>query len=267
MNTNAKILELYNDGRTYEDIQRLIRPIGGELSIDALRHRVSRMLKTKDKNENGTYSSKTTFDERVSILDELGGDGNGEWKIGILDCETTGLWADFGYLLCAVIKNMHTKQYDVFRLDETKAYNERGFRENPKNWSRIDKELLEKFRKAYETYDIIVHFNGRWFDIQFLDTRLLKNRLPSLPDMKQVDILNDIARRKLKLRSKRLDALKEFLEIDDLEDGHRWEYWQMAANGQKSGFDFIVEHCKRDVDRLEEVAKRVKSHIKIIGKW
>jgi uncharacterized protein YprB with RNaseH-like and TPR domain len=216
---------------------------------------------------NGKYPTVTSDVERESILDELSGEGNEVFKIGVLDCETTGLWADFGYLLCAVIKNVSTGEYDVFRLDETKSYQNKTFRQDPKNWRRIDKELLEKFRKVYETYDIIVHYNGRYFDIQFLDTRLIKNHLPTLPDMKQIDILNDVIRKKMRIRSSRLDAVKEFLEIDEKEDGHAWEYWQMAANGMKEGFDYVVHHCKRDVDRLGEVTKRVKSQIRIIGKW
>ena len=267
MNVNNQIMKLYEDGLTYQQISDKIRPIAGDLNTEAIRMRINRMRNRKEKKEDGTYDTRTSLSERASILNELGGVNEGLFKIGVLDCETTGLWADFGYLLCAVIKDLGTGKHDVFRLDETKSYKDKDFRNNPKNWNRIDKELLEQFRKVYETYDIIVHFNGRWFDIQFLDTRLLKCRLPALPDMKQIDILNDIARKKLRLRSKRLDALKEFLEIDDLADGHRWEYWQMAANGMKDGFDYVVEHCKRDVDRLEEVAKRVKSHIKIIGKW
>ena len=267
MDTNTQILKLYNEGRTYEEISNLIEPFAGRISADAIRKRVTRLKNRKDKDEEGNYKTKMEHEERVAILDELGEIGGDLFKIGVFDCETTGLWADFGYLLCAVIKDLHTGKYDILRLDETRTYNDLKFKNDPKNWQRIDKELLEEFRKVYETYDIIVTFNGRWFDMQFVNTRLLKNHLPALPDTKHIDIYNDIARRKLKLRSRRLDALKEFLEIDEEEDGHRWEYWQMAANGIKAGFDYVVEHCCRDVDRLEQVAKRVKSHIRIIGKW
>ena len=86
-----------------------------------------------------------------------------------------------------------------------------------------------------------------------------------LPEMKQLDIFQ-IAKHRLRLRSKRLDALKEFLEIDNEEDGHKWEYWQMAAARIPAGFDFVVAHCKKDVDRLAEVAKRMKYHINYIGR-
>lgn len=267
MDTNTQILKLHNEGKTYAEISKLIAPSAGEISAEAIRGRIRRLGGRKDKDEEGNYETKMKHEERVAILDELGGNENGLFKIGIFDCETTGLWADFGYLLVAVIKDLETGKYDIFRLDETETYNDPDFKNNPKNWARIDRELLENFRKAYEEYDIIVTFNGRWFDMQFINTRLLKNRLPALPDMKHIDILQDIARRKLRLRSHRLDALKEFLEIDEKEDGHRWEYWQMAACGIKAGFDYVTEHCCRDVDRLHEAAKRVKSHIKIIGKW
>ena len=214
--------------------------------------------------ESGLLYDEQELDD-VDILKEIEEESGGLFKIGVLDIETTGLWADFGYVLCAVIKDMETGHRDILRLDEMPSYKSKKARENPQLWRRIDRELLQKIYKKYEEYDIIVHYNGRNFDIKFLNTRLIKNNLPILPDMKQLDIFQ-IAKHRLRLRSKRLDALKEFLEIDEEEKGHKWEYWQMAANGVKAGFDFVVAHCERDVERLSQVAKRMKAQINYIRK-
>ncbi len=203
--------------------------------------------------------------EGVDVLKEIEEEAGGLFKIGVLDIETTGLWADFGYVLCAVLKDIETNKYEIFRLDEMPSYRKVKNLENPESWRRIDRELLQKIREKYEEYDIIVHFNGRNFDIKFLNTRLIKNNLPILPDMKQLDIFQ-IAKCRLRLRSKSLDDLKEFLEVDDERRGHQWEYWQMAAARIKAGHDFVVEHCMKDVDRLAQVTRRMKAQINYIKK-
>ena len=86
-----------------------------------------------------------------------------------------------------------------------------------------------------------------------------------LQDMKQIDLYK-IAKYKMRLASKKLDALTDFLDIDERERGHSWHWWQMAANGQRTGFDYVVKHCMRDVDRLGVVARRMKTFINFIKK-
>ncbi len=249
----------YNEGYSTPEISRLYEQCFGE-SI----HPTTILRRIKRMKENGTLDA--TRDENEQFLDQLEQEAGGFFKIGVLDIETTGLWADFGYVLCAVIKNLDsTNNYDIFRLDEMPSYRDPEKRKSIDYWHRVDRELLLKIRDVYEKYDIIIHFNGRNFDIKFLNTRMLKNEIPLLPEMKQLDIYQ-IAKHRLRLRSKRLDALKEYLEIDNLEEGHRWEYWQMAGAGMKEGFDFVVDHCKRDVDRLAAVAKRLKVYINYIKK-
>lgn len=188
-------------------------------------------------------------------------------RVGVLDIETTGLWSDFGYILVAVFKDITagimSGKYEIFRLDETKVMKDEKALKDPETWKRIDRELLEKIMENVKKYDVIVHFNGRNFDIKFLNTRLIKNNLSLLPAVKQVDIYQ-IAKHRMRLRSKALEALREFLEVDMEAAEHKWEYWQMAAARVKEGFDYVVQHCCRDVDRLAEVAVRMKQFIQYI---
>lgn len=255
---NSRIARLRHEEKSYKEISEAIADQFGEIiNPEAIRKRISRM------KNNGSMDFLRDGDE--DILSELDKEIGGLFKIGILDIETTGLWADFGYVLVAVIKNIDTNKDEIFRLDTCGSYKNEKLRSSPQFWRRVDRELLEQIRKAYEDYDIIVHFNGRNFDIKFLNTRMLKCGLPLLPEMKQLDIYQ-IAKHRIRLRSKRLDALKDFLEVDQKEEGHKWEYWQMAGAGVKEGFDYVVEHCQRDVARLAEVARRMKHYINYINK-
>ena len=256
---NEFIARKYSEGYTYAEIARMIEDRFGELlTNNAIYQRIKKMAARGEIGE-------TSKEDTVGFLNKLEEEIGGLFKIGMLDVETTGLWGDFGYVLVAVIKDIETGEHEIFRLDETPAYKNINNRQSPEFWRRVDYEILKKIREQYEKYDIIVHFNGRNFDIKFLNTRLIKNGLPILPEMKQLDIYQ-IAKSKLRLRSKRLVALKEFLEIDTEESGHLWEYWQMAANGISAGFDYVVEHCKKDVDRLAQVSRRMKPYINYIRK-
>jgi uncharacterized protein YprB with RNaseH-like and TPR domain len=248
-----RIAVLYHDGYSHKEISEKLADEGIFLHSSNVGRRIKRMI------ANGTIDIEK---EEPKFLDELSAELGTDkmFKIGFLDIETTGLWSDFGYILCAVIKHADEDKFEVLRIDDYFSYPD-----DKKKWMRIDKELLVKLREAYEKFDIIMHFNGRNFDIKFINTRCIKNGVPMLPEMKQLDIYQ-IAKHKLRLRSKRLDSLKSFLEIDNDEEGHKWEYWQMAGAGMKTGIDFVVDHCKRDVTRLEKVAKAMKYQINFIGK-
>jgi uncharacterized protein YprB with RNaseH-like and TPR domain len=253
------IAHKYNEGYSSSEIAQAWHDYSGHLIN---RSTVSRIINRMKENGKLDFSR----DENENFLNDLEKEVSGFFNIGVLDIETTGLWADFGYVLVAVIKNLDSaNKYDILRLDEMPSYKDDKNRKSIDFWHRVDGELLKKLREIYEKYDIIIHFNGRNFDIKFLNTRMIKNNLQILPEMKQLDIYQ-IAKYRLRLRSKRLDALKEFLEIDEKEDGHHWEYWQMAGAGIKEGFDYVVEHCKKDVDRLAEVARRLKVYINYIRK-
>ena len=251
----SRIAILYNEGLSYKKISDRLSLEGINITGNGIRHRIDKM------KQNGTLDFTKKEDEFIDELkSEFGVMDEKMFKVGFLDIETTGLWSDFGYILCAVIKQADEDKFDVFRIDDYFSYPD-----NRESWLRMDKELLKALREAYEKYDIIMHFNGRNFDIKFINTRCMKNGIPLLPEMKQLDIYQ-IAKHRLRLRSKRLDSLKSFLEIDQDEEGHRWEYWQMAGAGLKTGIDYVVEHCKRDVTRLEKVAKAMKYQINFIGK-
>ena len=72
-----------------------------------------------------------------------------------------------------------------------------------------------------------------------------------------MDILN-LAKKVIKTRSLKLDAVKNFLKIDTEPDTHNWAEWRMAGAGIKEGFDFIVQHNIKDVEQLHRVAKELR---------
>src|SRR5205807_8460235 len=83
-------------------------------------------------------------------------------KIVILDIETTSLEADAGVLVGAGLMSVvgPGEYLEARRTSE-------------------EKSLLSKLVKRLESYDVLVTWNGRSFDIPFLTTRFMKNVLES----------------------------------------------------------------------------------------
>lgn len=185
-------------------------------------------------------------------------------KVGVYDIETTGLYADFGYVLSIAIKDIDTGEIKSFRLDETDWYKRKECWNNIEYWDAIDIELIDKFSQEFNQYNLMITYNGKMFDNKFLDTRILRLGLPTLnKSVKHLDMVW-VARQVLKTRSKKMDAVKNFLNIDDQPDSHEWAQWRMAAAGVKEGFDFVEQHNIKDVEQLHEIVSKMKDHIKYI---
>lgn len=195
--------------------------------------------------------------------------GGGYLKTCVYDIETTNFFADFGYVLTAVFKDVDTGEHKVFRLDETSIFKENldKFKRGEKSlwndkdfWDVIDIELVDAIRKEFANYNLCITYNGKWFDEMFLNTRLLRCQLPGLAaGVKHMDILR-VTQKVMKTKSHRLDSVKNFLKIDNEVDTHEWAMWRMAGAGIKEGFDFVVDHNIKDVEQLHEVARTLKNY-------
>lgn len=166
------------------------------------------------------------------------------------DLETTNLSADFGIVLCAVIKGTG-EQPVVFRGD---AY---------PNWQSRrsdDSALVRDIVAALSRYDIWVAHNGARFDVPFLRTRLLKWGLPPLPNKKLVDPVL-LARNKLRMNFNGLKAVSALIPMTHAKTEVHPELWQQAAlDGSRKAMKYIVEHCVQDVLVLEQVVGALKEY-------
>lgn len=183
--------------------------------------------------------------------------------IACFDLETSNLSADYGIVLCGVIKPIFSDQLTILRWDEQVT-----FRQRP--WE--DRQLVVALRDTLETYDIIVSYNGKLFDVPFLNARLLYYNERTLKLMKHID-LYQIARWKFKLSRNSLENFAEFLKVEHRKtkiDGNLWVKALVgaSAHGKQSAgreaMDDIVDHCVKDVLVLEECYMRIKDVITYI---
>lgn len=172
-------------------------------------------------------------------------------KVAILDIETTRLDATngLGFILCASMKLAGKNPMHTVRIDKSP-----GYRKNLYN----DTHCVNGIAKWCLDVDpdVIVTFNGDYFDIPYINTRRLGAGNRTLPPARYIDHWKT-CRYNLRLHSNGLDALATHLGVKHKKTRFEPSVWQRAMFGSKVDLDQIVHHCELDVLVLEECHDRV----------
>ena len=172
-------------------------------------------------------------------------------KILSWDIEASNLSADFGIVLCVGFKEVQKGRPEVLSILDYTAGSDRDL-------IRAEKRLLIDVSERLLACDVWLTHYGTWYDILFINTRLLYHRLPIIPPtFSHIDTWK-ISRNRLKLRNNRLKTISEFLGTKDEKNAIKPEQWIRALGGHKPSMDYIVEHCRRDVLVLEETYLRIR---------
>lgn len=106
--------------------------------------------------------------------------------------------------------------------------------------------------QLFSEADIVVAHNLRGFDFKMLEASCLANGLPPLPTVQLVDTL-DIAKKKFRLPSNKLDSLAAFLGIGRKVVNTGISLWVSVQEGDEKALEDMLEYCEHDVDLLYEV--------------
>jgi uncharacterized protein YprB with RNaseH-like and TPR domain len=183
--------------------------------------------------------------------------GSGQVSCCCFDLETTNLCADFGVVLCGVVKPAHGKPL-VFRADQLN-----------KNWKTgrsDDSAVVKAIVDELSSHDIWVAHNGARFDVPFLRTRLLRWGLGALPSAKLIDPVF-LARNKLRMSFNSLSQVANLLGCNNKTEVQPEVWLKAALDGDKKSMDYIVAHCVADVDVLEQVVGALKVYSTAYNSW
>lgn len=170
-------------------------------------------------------------------------------KVAYFDLEASNLKADFGVVLCWVLRCPKPKRKIVCSI---KPHELR---------TCLDKRVMEDLIKVLPSFDrIIGHYSSR-FDIPFLRSRAEYHGLqfPEHKALWQTDTWR-IARDKFCLSSNRLGNLASLLGIKEKKTPITTEHWIGALTGNQSNLDYIVRHCELDTLILEKVHQRIAKY-------
>jgi uncharacterized protein YprB with RNaseH-like and TPR domain len=182
-------------------------------------------------------------------------------RVAILDIEATGLNAMFGRVLCACLLFTDEEKVRVYRGDEFPEW---------KTQRSNDSGVVGALLADMEDADIIIAHNGLNYDMPMLRTRALAYDMPPVHPKKIIDPVWK-ARKDLRLPSNGLAMVAEFLGVTVEKTRVAADYWVRAGmDGDAEAMDYIVDHCIKDVYVLEEVAWRLRKHVRVIdniGSW
>lgn len=168
------------------------------------------------------------------------------------DIETTGLDGSYGRLLCCSFKFSNEDKVRTVRCRLLKE----------------EKKALMKVREILMEPDIWLTWNGKMFDVRFMNARLLHHDLPPLPEKWHIDLMWQ--HKKLRTRGHRLEGAGKDLKLHTLKHDVSAAGWISAAEDTgpvgKQMFDEIVRHCEHDVVMTEQAFVKLKPLIVRITK-
>lgn len=177
------------------------------------------------------------------------------------DLETSGLDADYGFMLCASWKAVKVETsigcvcHGDFRVHTI------SIRDDEKRYARSrtdDRYVAKAISKVLMTADIHVTYNGKRFDWKYVQTRRFIHGWDLLPRIPHVDLLYT-AKSVFRSRSK---SLKHISTLDRTATVHKSPVdgptWMEAVAGSARALRYVEKHCRADVLVLEHEYMRLR---------
>ena len=177
------------------------------------------------------------------------------YKVGILDIETTGLKGDFDIILCAVLKQWGKPNHIICKIDLTK-----------KDLIKTEFKLINKIVDEVNKMDGVITYYGSRFDMPMIRTRCFYHGIAPPEKIKHLDMYYTI-KRIVNTGSRRMERINELISIPGNDyntqktkiDMRQWMN-ALFAHDTKS-LSYIVDHCIKDVDILEEITNRFIKYV------
>ena len=165
-------------------------------------------------------------------------------KICLMDIESTSLDADTGTFIGG----------GLMELDGRFTW---FYSKTPRN----EKEALSRFLKRLSTYNVVVTWNGRFFDVPFLTARALKHGIAVefLHKLTHVD-LAEFIKTNLRLARSDLYHVAKFLNVKkdlSVEGFDVPALYLRAMKGDRRAALRIKNHCKDDLEVTRRIFKKV----------
>ena len=185
-------------------------------------------------------------------------------RIYSFDMETTALNAIMGRVLCASFYPIIPAEFHPPRKQKQLRPITFSCRQNEYKGEDVldDRALCVAIRDfIHHTPNVIVTWNGKLFDVPFLNARLgLWGETICRPQF-HMDMMYYARGAGARIGSSKLDNVQKFFKLDDEKTVIDWNDWARARAGVKRAMIPIEEHCEQDVKVLEQVYWRLLPHV------
>jgi DNA polymerase elongation subunit (family B) len=117
-------------------------------------------------------------------------------------------------------------------------------------------KMIKTIHQLMDEADIIIHYNGKKFDIPILNKEFLNHGLAPPAPYEQIDLLK-IVQRKFRLASNKLDYVSQNLGLGSKVEHKGMSLWKGCMNGNKEDWRKMEQYNKRDVILLDKLYRRL----------
>jgi len=122
--------------------------------------------------------------------------------------------------------------------------------------------MLRDFLKVVELADECVAHNGDGYDVKWIRTRCAYHGLYCPDKINSYDTLKK-ARKQFRLNSNKLDYIAKFFGVGEKMDTGGFTLWVDVMKNKPIALKTMVEYCKKDVEVLEKVFKKIYNYSEV----
>lgn len=119
-----------------------------------------------------------------------------------------------------------------------------------------ERKMLRGIHRLLDEADVVVHYNGKKFDIPTLNKEFLINNMSPPSPYKQVDMLH-VARGRFRFQSNKLDYVAQQLGIGKKVSHEGFQLWVKCMEGDGPAWKRMERYNRHDVVLLEQLYDRM----------
>lgn len=119
-------------------------------------------------------------------------------------------------------------------------------------FSQHDENMVEEAHDLLDQADVVLHYNGKRFDIPHLNREFLAAGMNPPAPFQQIDLYSAVKRR-FRFPSNKLDYVARALGLDGKVHHEGHELWVKCMAGDEDAWDLMQEYNMQDVLLLEQL--------------
>ena len=124
-----------------------------------------------------------------------------------------------------------------------------------------EKKMLKGIHKLLTEADVVVHYNGKKFDVPTLNKEFLLNGMPPPAPYKQIDMLQ-VSRGNFRFQSQKLDYVAQQMGLGAKTSHEGFQLWVKCMQRDPAAWKRMEKYNKNDVVLLEKVYLQMLPWIK-----